>query len=201
MEKRKNADWEAIEREYRTGQLSIRELGRKHAVSDTAIRKRAKTYGWQQDLTARVKEKVRNDLVRDSVRTPDARTDKEIVDAAAATAVEVVRSHRKDIGGTRLLFGALAEQLKCAVQNRDDLEAVITDETKEDSNTKRRQAMLKAISLPAHAGVLRDLTAALKNIVSLERQAFNLDADGGASEDSWEEHIKRIQAAKEAGAE
>lgn len=34
--------------------------------------------------------------------------------------------------------------------------------------------MLKAISLPSHAGVLRDLSTALKNLVPLERQAYNI---------------------------
>jgi hypothetical protein len=35
-------DWDAIEREYRAGQLSIKELARQHKLSDTAIHKRAK---------------------------------------------------------------------------------------------------------------------------------------------------------------
>jgi hypothetical protein len=35
--------------------------------------------------------------------------------------------------------------------------------------------MLKAVSLPTHAGVLRDLSIAQKNLIYLERQAFNLN--------------------------
>ncbi|CNB66807.1 Terminase small subunit [Yersinia frederiksenii] len=42
----KKPDWEAIKREYCAGQLSIRSLAEKHGVSDTAIRKRAKSEEW-----------------------------------------------------------------------------------------------------------------------------------------------------------
>ncbi|MEI7075050.1 terminase small subunit [Pectobacterium versatile] len=39
-------DWEAIERKYREGALSIRALAREHGISDAAIRKKAKLQGW-----------------------------------------------------------------------------------------------------------------------------------------------------------
>lgn len=42
----KKPDWEAIKREYCAGQLSIRALAEKYGVSDTAIRKRAKSGKW-----------------------------------------------------------------------------------------------------------------------------------------------------------
>jgi hypothetical protein len=36
--------------------------------------------------------------------------------------------------------------------------------------------MLKAVSLPAHIVALKDLSTVLKNLIPLERQAFNVDA-------------------------
>jgi hypothetical protein len=44
-------DWPVIEREYRAGQLSVKELGRQYKLSDAVIRKRAKAYGWTRDLS------------------------------------------------------------------------------------------------------------------------------------------------------
>ena len=38
---RKVLDWEAIEREFRAGQLSLREIGRRFGLTEGAIRKRA----------------------------------------------------------------------------------------------------------------------------------------------------------------
>ena len=96
-------DWPAIEREFRAGQLSIKELGRQHSVSDTAIRKRAKALGWTRDLSGAVRTLVRESLVREEVRANQSEltgvvpSEAAIVDAAAARGVEVVRSHRRDI--------------------------------------------------------------------------------------------------------
>lgn len=179
MTKKPAPDWEAIEREYRAGQLSIREIARTHGTTDTAIRKRAKAHDWTRDLSSQVREQVRADLVRGEVRTPNAPANlKEAVEVAAARGVEVVRSHRKDIGDGRELVGLLFKQLKDAANNRDAIEDAIWAETASDKTSERRNAMLQAVSLPRHAGALRDLSTALKNLIPLERQAFNLDEPG-----------------------
>ena len=39
-------DWEAIESAYRAGVLSLRDIGDKYGVTEGAIRKRAKKFGW-----------------------------------------------------------------------------------------------------------------------------------------------------------
>jgi hypothetical protein len=58
MTERKSVDWEAIEREYRAGQLTVVEIGRQHGLSHTAINKRAKRDGWTRNLADRVRKKV-----------------------------------------------------------------------------------------------------------------------------------------------
>ena len=58
-------DWEAVEREYRAGQLSNRMIAEKHGISETAIRKRAKRDGWERERAARQQEPVR--LVSDEL--------------------------------------------------------------------------------------------------------------------------------------
>ena len=58
-------DWEAVEREYRAGQLSNRMIAEKHGISDTAIRKRAKRDRWERERAARQQEPVR--LVSDEL--------------------------------------------------------------------------------------------------------------------------------------
>jgi hypothetical protein len=176
----KKTDWEAIERDYRAGVLSLREIGKIHGISEGMIRKKAKAGGWERDLTERVNEKVRNDLVRNEVRTADPRTEREIIETAAATVVHVVRSHRKHITKQTKLVDMLTDQLMEAAGKREDIEDAIEDETKDDQNGQRRAMMLKAVSLQAHSSIAVNLSNALKTLVGLERQAFNIKDESEA---------------------
>lgn len=176
-------DWEAIARAYRAGTLSIREIARQHDITDTYIRRRAKQDGWERDLTAQVAEKVRTALVRDTVRKDNARTDnpateREIVESAAAMVVQVVREHRVGIARGRGIVALLMEQLADVALTRPEIEATIEEETKDDEFPDRRNKMLKAVALPTHAGIIKDLTVAMKALLPLERIAFNIGDEG-----------------------
>lgn len=175
----KQTDWEAIEAEYRSGTVSNSELGRKYDVSEGAIRKRAKAQGWTKDLTAKVQTAVRDRLVRAEVREANARTssrtDAEIIEAAAETAVQVVQIHRRDVRHGRTICAALFAELQDTSANRELIAECIDSETQDDLSPTRRNQMMKAISLPTRARAMLDLSAAMKNLVAVERQAFSLD--------------------------
>ena len=68
----KPVDWEAVERDYRAGIYSVREIGRLHKTSHQAIGKRAKHHDWRRDLKARVraatKKALENQIQRGGVR-------------------------------------------------------------------------------------------------------------------------------------
>lgn len=185
-------DWEAIERAYRAGGLSIREIAKANGVSDTAIRKKATACGWERDLTARVNEKARIALVRDGVRTANPQTEQEIVDDAASQVVAVVRSHRKRITLQTGLIDLLAEQLVSVAGKREDIEEAIFDETALDKDGRRRQAMMRAVSLPTHASTAVNLANALKTLIGLERQAFNINGESDAPADPLSTLLSRV---------
>lgn len=187
-------DWEAIHGEYRAGQLSNVMLGKKYGVTEGAIRKRAKAEGWQKDLADAVRQQVKEKLVRDEVRAPNAR-DREIVEAAATTGADVVRRHRRDISKGQDIVSMLFGQLEEAATNRAELEDAIEEETKNDETTRRRTQLMRLVSLASHAGVLRDLSAAMKNLIPLERQAYNLDEQ--EHEEPYEERLRRLLAENE----
>ncbi|OEC59447.1 MULTISPECIES: hypothetical protein [Pseudomonadaceae] len=182
-------DWDAIHAEYRAGQLSNVMLGKKYGVTEGAIRKRAKAEGWQKDLADAVRQQVKEKLVRDEVRAPNAR-DREIVEAAATTGADVVRRHRRDISKGQDIVSMLFGQLEEAASNRAELEDAIEEETKNDETTRRRTQLMRLVSLASHAGVLRDLSAAMKNLIPLERQAYNLDEQ--EHEEPYEERLRRL---------
>lgn len=108
---KKQLDWEKIEREYRAGKLSIREIARQHGCTDKAIRKKAKAEGWSRDLSAKIDEAVRSKLVRAEVRDVDPATEREIVEAVATRSAGVVLSERKDLEALREQENKLMEEL------------------------------------------------------------------------------------------
>jgi hypothetical protein len=163
-------DWEVVEREYRAGVFSVREIGKRHSLPESSVRLHAKQSGWQRDLSQRVQEEVRAKLARTTEGS-----EAEIVEAAAETVVQVVKVHREDIGRCRSLVELLFGQLNEAALHRNEIENSIIEATIEDSTKERRNRMLRAVALPAHAATMRDLSQALRNAVVLERQAFNLD--------------------------
>lgn len=175
--KRKLIDWEKIEVEYRAGMKSVRDIATQHGISHTAVNKKAKHKGWMRDLSKKIREKVSNKLVSTKVSTPNASAE-EIIEAEATQGFEIRVSQRKDIGQARTAYNTLVGQLNELSQEREALEAEIIKETAGDKKLHRRNKMMKAISLPSHTGVLRDLSVVLKNLVPLERQAYNLDEPG-----------------------
>ncbi|MFH7325949.1 hypothetical protein [Desulfurivibrio sp. C05AmB] len=47
--KTRQTDWKAVEKDYRAGALPLREIGRRHGTSHTAVRLRAKAAGWKRE--------------------------------------------------------------------------------------------------------------------------------------------------------
>ena len=188
---RRQADWEAIEREYRAGQLSVAEIGRTYGISHPAILKRAKRDGWQRDLSQKVKQAVTARLVTDGVTDSNAR---EAVETAAARGVAIVRHHRHAISRGRDLTLRLLDELDATTTNVGQLQELIEEATAGDKTAQRRNAMMRAVELPSRAGVIKDLSAAAKNWVALERQAFNLGDDGGADDPATKGDVRSALA-------
>ena len=168
-------DWEAIEREYRAGQISVHQIARENAVSHTAINKRAKRDGWTRDLSGKVRQEVSARLVSSEVSTIHPR---EAIEAAAQRGVALVREHRQDIGTNRSAVTKLISELHSTIEHIDEIEDAIEDETAGDKDGKRRARMLAAVALPSRAAIANSLAQALKTLIPLERQAFNLDERG-----------------------
>lgn len=191
MAKRKKIDWEAIEKEYSLGQKSVRTIADQFDVAHTTITRRAKKDGWVQDKTKEIRDKTKAALVTHQSKRTTKRTTptREDIDRAVQTNIEIIRGHRKDIRKGRQLVDLLSSQLMVAAEHREDLEDEIFKDTKgveaggEKSDLRRRNFMMKAVSLPSHAGVLRDLATTIKSLIPLERQAFSLDEAGATLED------------------
>lgn len=49
LHRRRDIDWNAVERDYRTGAFSLRELAERHRCSHSAIANFAGRHGWTRD--------------------------------------------------------------------------------------------------------------------------------------------------------
>lgn len=179
-------DWESVEREYRAGQLSVVEIGRQHGVSHTAINKRAKKLNWHRDLTEKVRQEVSARLVSEQV-SAETRADplkaKEAIEIAATRGVELVRQHRGGLDRLRKIAEKLATQLDADTDDIEEIEEAIEEETAGDKGGERRARMLRAVSLGSRAGIARELSQVLKNLLPLERQAFNLQENSSSPDE------------------
>lgn len=190
-----NCDVEAVEREYRAGQLSVREIGHRHSVHEATIRKWVKKFGWSRDLSRDVHRETLAKLQREEEKSPGARhepkTDREIVEHAGERGAAVVRGHRGKLASVQALAVRLFGELDATTTHIGEIEALLLEK---DPN-KRDKAAHKAITLQSRTFAMNALVAALKNLIILERQAYNLDGAQHNDEDDLDALIKLTRAA------
>jgi len=168
-------DWEAIEREYRAGQLSIKEIARRYDCSDAAIhqrKKRDEANGkiWRRALSDIVRRKIKERLVSDKVSVANV-SDDEISDEAANRGVEIINLQRQDILALRELEASLIKELR-------------------GKPTKLYLAQFQgkiiqkvvALTVAERSMAANNLANVQHKRVQLERQAYNL-GDGPAGDD------------------
>jgi predicted CopG family antitoxin len=206
--KRKKIDWEAIERECRIGQLSIRAIAKKYGASESGIRKNKKKYAWERDLEDVYQRGVAAaSITKDGKKSAHSKngsahrallTNQEL-NVAVQVGVEVVNQHRKYISNLNNLADKIEERL---------LEAFEEDDKEKAEHGERLTIAPKSllwIKSPHESvtDVINKLTTIRRQTITLGRQAFNLDpkekANKGSENAQTEERInKRMNKLKDA---
>jgi len=170
--KKKDVNWVGLELAYRTGR-SFRSLAREFGISSTRIKQVADDENWARDLTAVIAERARAKLNASNVNTNlngKSTTERAIVDATVQVQTDIVLAHRRDIQRGRTLVVDLLGQLESQVAAR------LTDpESTESAATEDGGLCGKPVTLATQASTLKTLSEALKTLIALERQAFNVD--------------------------
>ena len=184
----KQPDWEAIERAYRAGLLSVREIAGACGVSHTAIQKRAKANGWERDLKAKIKAKADSLVAKREVATQVAsksvETEREIIEVNAEVIASIRMAHRGDISRGRRLTNKLLDELEGITDNRhlfDELGELMRFED-DKGQDKRNDLYQKIIDLPGRSKTMKEMAETLKTLIALERQAYDLDTKTGNSD-------------------
>lgn len=180
-------DWEAIEWAYRAGLLSVREIASQHGITHGAINKRAKRDGWERDLKAKIKAKadalVSKREVSNKVSTETATTERILVEANAEVIANVRMEHRGDIRRARNIANTLLAELEAECTDVAALEQLGELLRREDDKgmDKLNDLYHKVISMPGRVKSMKDLSDTLKNLIGLERQAYDI---GGPETDN-----------------
>lgn len=174
-------DWEAIESAYRAGVLSIREIASKNGITDGAIRKRAKKENWSRDLSEKIKNKseelVRTKEVRTKVRTENIHNERILIEANAEVIANIRMEHRGDIRKARNITNALFEELgaECADIELFKKLGELLANPDQNGRDKLNEVYMAVISMPERVKSMKALSETLKNLITLERQAYNID--------------------------
>lgn len=191
-DKKPAVDWEAVERDYRTGQFTDRELGARYSVSHTAVQKRAKKGEWQKDMAGAVRAATEAKLAEHEVaKVASAQVAKQVAaqvakalpaTTAVVAALAEVRSaveirHRDDLRATRDVALSMLAELRSTGEHLDLLDEIADMLGKQDAGdeNKLRTALNKALSLPSRVGAIKALADTITKLIDAERVTFKLD--------------------------
>lgn len=193
MTEKKPTDWERIEADYRAGVLSVREIANNHDLTEGAIRKRAKRDEWSRDLAAKVRARAEELVRREEVRKAGTRpqetySDKEIVDVNGGMVASIQLGQRKDISQARTLSMALLGELEDQTVDRAlfvQVGELLGGSGDESILPEKMVEMYQAvIGLPERTKTMKALAETLQKLITLEREAYGLQAGepvGGTS--------------------
>lgn len=181
---KKDVDWQGLETAYRAGK-SFRLLAKEFGISSTRISQVAEENNWTRDLTAVIAEKTKSKLnaanlnakLNGEQAAAKKATEREVIEATAEVQTNIVLAHRTDIQRSRKLVMTLLEELELQTDNVDllkDLAALMLQDGGE-AQDRRNELFNKVINLSSRAGTMKTLSESLKSLVTLERQAFNVD--------------------------
>lgn len=104
-------DWEAIEADYTSSPLSVRELARKHKVPEATVRTTAKRRNWARPLESKIVQAAKNAAAAVDPVTGQVSAQPDVVASAVQRTTDVIVGHRKDLADLAKLERQLAKEL------------------------------------------------------------------------------------------
>lgn len=176
---RKVVDWEAVELRYRTGTESLRSIAADIEITEGAIRQRAKKEDWSRDLSAKVRLATEAAVLRKAA-THDVRTEKQVIAVEAEMRSTVILRQRVDVVRSRNIVMSLLSELEQQtgsenVRLLENLGELMRNPDDKGAD-KLNDLYHKIISLPGRSKTMKDLGESLRVMVTLERQAYGIEA-------------------------
>lgn len=209
MVDKKEADWDAIELDYRAGVLPLTAIVKKHGVSMHVLRSTAEKFMWERKPLDPLKMQQAHGVASSAPTgakfgMDSSLNEKDLSTAAILTAASVIEVHRKDVKQLRELSSKFSDALA-------NLFVSLKEQEKHPDMLESCAAALSAlIGKDTPIDMLDKLSRVMVRLVTIERQAFGLDvmpnpdpgADNGDAAKSevaklWEQ-VKELQKEKTA---
>ena len=201
---------ERLEQDYRMGEKSMPKIASEYGIHERTLRRMAEKFGWVRNLRGRVARHVYDKLHgAEPMDRPTFTKEEAAVEHAAVNAVTMIQEHMQTAHAVFQLTGIAAQQLEDAMGRRHEIEELIREETPDADGrpgraqavaAKKRDAMMRAVSLPTHVATLKDLAIAMKAVVELSRVLMGIhDSPPPPPEDSKamtvaDERIEELRA-------
>lgn len=193
-QQRRRVDWDAVQRDYRTDTLTLRELAVKHGANHATIARRAEREGWKKDLTEAIRQATNTRLIAETVQQKCDSAQQNATDAvlvAAEVNTQVILKHRAGLGRLTAIKEKLLSQIEQAAEQMPDLAEVIEMVRQPDDNgiDRANDALRKAMGRGALVDDLKKLAEVDERVRKGEREAFGLDATSEKKTDLIEDLI------------
>lgn len=178
---RKRVDWEAVERDYRTAQFTLRELADKHGATHTTISRRAEREGWTKDLTQAIRQATNAAVIEATVQQKCTSAHQSATDAvlgAAELNKQVILGQRARVAEATSVVLDLLGELRATTRTPDELQAAFAKITEDLDGLELASAQAQFrdfMRLHNRVGSAHKLMDALAKAQAIERQAFALD--------------------------
>jgi len=175
-------DWEQIQREYRLGDRSIRQLATQFKVQASAISRRVTKEGWVQDKSAEVRLLSEAQLLKSNTAkatpkaTDKATPDRNDIEAAALARTNLILGHRSMLQRNMEVAMRHLAELESQAGNPELFErlGVLMTDADDDARDRLSEIYHKVIATPTRIDSHRKLVETLKHLIAIQRQAFGI---------------------------
>jgi hypothetical protein len=211
---KRHIDWEIIEKDFRAGKKSLRQMAGEHGVAHVTITKRATKYGWQRDLEEKIQSAAKNKAARQVVNSQaNSRANTQANSKKLLSDAQVVEAYSDVVASVDLIQ---REDLKLAIDNsRNQLKELVAlgdpefheklvalgkayDESGPTANggwktDKNNELYQYIISLAGRVKMSKEIAASHGVYLPMQRKVFGLDAEKKSSGE-FEEMLRQVQA-------
>lgn len=206
MSEEKDIDWSLIEKEYRTGIKTLRQIASENGVSHVAIQKRAVKEDWPRDLRARIQskteEKVNKALVttvNKSVTKNAKLTEQQIVEVNAELLSRADLVNRSDVTQAINISRSQMSELEmlCDPGFKDKLEALgeLLDNSTATRQDKANELYRYIIGLAGRVKLSKEIAAAHGVYIPMQRKILKLDVESDRNQSNLDAFLAKINAA------